>query len=244
MIKVICGDCMDAMRGMAENSVDMILADLPYGTTACKWDTVIPFVPLWEQYKRIIKPGGAIVLFGSQPFTSALIMSNPTWFRYEWIWNKKLAGNGILAQVQPLKIHESICVFSAERCNYYPIMQKGRLRWKGGIKDKHGTFSYAESRKTFGDEYHPISILEVSGAAMRSTRLHPTQKPVALLQYLIRTYTMEGETVMDNVMGSGSCGVACAKTGRSFIGVEIDPGYFAIAEKRIAEAQMQPRLIP
>ena len=235
-VELYLGNCLDIMPTLTE-PFNAIIADLPYGTTACKWDTVIPFKPLWEQYKRLIKPKGAIVLFGSQPFTSALVMSNPGWFKYEWVWNKRLAGNGILAKIQPLKIHESVLVFSEGACAYFPQMSKGRARWKGGIKDKHGTFSYAKSEKVWNDEYYPISIIDASGAGMRQTREHPTQKPIALLEYLIRTYTNEGETVLDNVMGSGSTGVACVNTERNFAGIELLPEYYAIAQERIEKAQ-------
>ncbi|MFA5053322.1 MAG: site-specific DNA-methyltransferase [Parcubacteria group bacterium] len=238
-VTLFCGDCLAIMPTLPDHCADMILADLPYGTTACKWDTVIPFEPLWAQYKRIIKPRGAIVLFGSQPFTSALVMSNPEWFRYCWVWDKKLAGNGILANVQPLKIHEDVCVFSRNGHTYNPQNVTGRGRWKGGIKDKHGTFNNAESPLVWSNEYHPVSIMEFSGAAMRNSRVHPTQKPVALCEYLIRTYTNEGETVLDNVCGSGTTLVACINTGRNGIGIEQDAGYFAIAQRRVNEAQQQ-----
>ena len=236
------GDCLGAMARLEDASFDAIITDPPYGTTACKWDSVIPFEPMWTQLKRLAKPRAAIVLFGSQPFTSALVMSNPGWFKYEWVWNKRLAGNGILAKRQPLKVHESVCVFSVNGGTYYPIMTKGRGRWKGGIKDKHGTFSYAESPKVWNDEYYPTSLLEFSGAAMRNTRVHPTQKPVALLEYLVKTYTNKGDTVLDFTMGSGTTGVACVKLGRGFVGIDNSAEYFAIAEKRIAEAQIQPVL--
>ena len=234
-IKFIHGDCLEEMPKLADKSIDMILCDLPYGTTACKWDSVIPFEPMWEQYERIIKDNGAIVLTASQPFTSALVMSNIKMFKYCWVWDKALAGNGILAKVQPLKIHEDVCVFAKGKVNYFPIMRKGKGRYKGGIKDKHGTFSGAEAPKVWSDEYYPTTILDFSSAGMRSTRIHPTQKPVALMEYLIKTYTNEGETVLDNCMGSGSTGVACINTNRNFIGIEKDDKYFEIAKKRIEE---------
>ena len=236
------GDCLEYMRTLDAGSVDAILTDLPYGTTACKWDEVIPFAPMWEQVKRVLKPRGVFVTTASQPFTSKLVMSNPEWFKYAWVWNKRLAGNGILANIQPLKIHEDVCVFSENGHTYNPQNVKGKPRWKGGIKDNHGTFSGAESPKVWSEDYHPVSILDYSGAGMRSEREHPTQKPVALYEYLIRTYTNEGDTVLDITMGSGTTGVACVQTGRKFIGCEIDAAYFAIAEKRIREAQMQLRL--
>ena len=233
MTKLLQGDCLELMKDIPDGSVDAIITDPPYGTTACKWDSVIPFEPMWAELKRIIKPNGAVVLFGSQPFTSALVMSNVKMFKYEWVWNKSLAGNGILAKKQPLKIHENVVVFNSNI--YIPEMRKGKARWKGGIKDKHGTFSNAEAPKVWSDEYYPTSIIDISGAGMRSGRVHPTQKPVALLEYLIKTYTNEGETVLDFTMGSGSTGVAAKNLNRNFIGIELDPDYFKIAKKRINE---------
>ena len=230
-IELIQGNCLEVMKDIPDGSIDMILTDPPYGTTACKWDSVIPFEPMWERINKLIKPNGAVVLFGSQPFTSALVMSNVKMFKYEWVWNKSLAGNGILAKKQPLKIHENVVVFNSNI--YIPEMRKGKARWKGGIKDKHGTFSNAEAPKVWSDEYYPTSIIDISGAGMRSGRVHPTQKPVALLEYLIKTYTNEGETVLDFTMGSGSTGVAAKNLNRNFIGIELDEKYFEIAKERI-----------
>ena len=230
------GDCLEIMPQLT-GKVDMVAADLPYGTTACKWDSVIPFGPLWKEYKRLCM--GAVVLTASQPFTSALVMSNTKDFKYCWVWNKKLAGNGILAKHQPLKIHEDIAVFSG---SYYPQMTKGKLRNKGGIKDNHGTFNGSESPVVYNDDYYPTSIIDCSGAGMRTGRVHPTQKPVALFEYLIKTYTNAGMTVLDNTMGSGTTGVACMNLDRHFIGIEQDAKYFDIACERISKAQEQLRL--
>jgi len=235
MIKLINGDCLEIMKTIEDKSIDMILCDLPYGTTACKWDEIIPFEPLWEQYERIIKDDGAIVLFGSEPFSSALRMSNIKNFKYDWIWNKKLAGNGILAKRQPLKIHEIISVFNSNI--YIPQMTKGKMRKKMGLKESEITGGNSFAKEYVNDEYYPVSIQEFSIANLRRGRLHPTQKPVALLEYLIKTYTLEGETVLDNCMGSGSTGVACINTNRNFIGIELDETYFNIAKKRIEEVQ-------
>jgi len=229
---LMLGDCLERMREIPDGSVDMILCDLPYGTTACSWDTVIPFEPLWEQYKRIVKPKSAIVLFGSQPFTTDLIMSNRKWFRYEWIWDKAISGNPLLAKIQPMKIHENICVFSGDPTNYYPIMTIGKIRKRGGGFSKLMDMKMAE---TISDQYYPPSIISVPNGVRGE---HPTQKPVALCEYLIRTYTNEGETVLDNTMGSGTTGVACAHTGRNFIGIEKDETYFNIAKQRIEGAQL------
>ena len=229
------GDCLEIMKNISDKSVDMILCDLPYGTTACKWDTVIPFEPLWEQYNRIIKDNGAIVLFGSEPFSSALRMSNIKNFKYDWIWNKKLAGNGILAKKQPLKIHEIVSVFNSGI--YIPQMTKGRYRKKMGLKESEITGGNSYAKQTENDLYYPKSILEYGIGNMRKGRLHPTQKPVALLEYLIKTYTNEGDVVLDNCMGSGSTGVACVNTNRDFIGIELDKDYFNIAKQRITGNQ-------
>jgi len=233
------GDCLVEMDKIADKSIDMILCDLPYGTTACKWDSVIPFEPLWKQYERVIKDNGAIVLTASQPFTSALVMSNAKLFRYEWIWNKKLAGNAILAKKQPLKIHENVLVFNSKI--YQPQKIKGKMRSKmtGGLDTNsvetiRNSSSYCE--ENINDEYYPTSIQEFTVANMRVGRLHPTQKPLDLMEYLIKTYTKEGETVLDNCMGSGTTGVAAKKTGRNFVGIEQDEKYFNLAVKRIFDA--------
>jgi site-specific DNA-methyltransferase (adenine-specific) len=232
------GDCLDIMPTLPE--VDAIITDLPYGTTACSWDEIIPFEPMWKEVKRICK--GAFVTTASQPFTSKLVMSNPEWYKYSWVWNKRLAGNGILAKIQPLKIHEDVCVFSENGHRYNPQDTSGKPRWKGGIKDKHGTFNNAESPKVWSDKYHPTTILDFSGAGMRTGREHPTQKPVALYEYLIKTYTNEGDTVLDICAGSGTTGVACVNMNRNFIGIELREDYFKVMETRIKEAQQQMRL--
>ena len=231
-IDLMHGDCLELMKDIPDGSIDMILADLPYGTTACKWDTIIPFEPLWAEYERIIKDNGAIVLTGSQPFTTKLIDSNIDLFRYCWVWNKKVSGNPLLAKHQPLKVHEDICVFSKKRHNYYPQMRKGKMRKKGGGRSK--LFDMEMTAK-YSDEYYPISIIEFSNA---KRGVHPTQKPVGLFEYLIKTYTNEGETVLDNVMGSGTTGVACKNLNRNFIGMELDENYFNIAKERIEKHEV------
>ena len=220
-------DCLVGMKKIPDKSVDMILCDLPYGTTSCKWDTIIPFEPLWEQYERIIKDNGAIVLTASQPFTTKLIDSNIDLFRNCWVWNKKISGNPLLAKHQPLKVHEDICVFSKKRHNYYPQMRKGKMRKKGGGRSK--LFDMEMSAK-YSDEYYPISIIEFSNA---KRGVHPTQKPVALFEYLIKTYTNEGETVLDNCMGSGTTAIACLNTNRNYIGFELDEEYYKASLDRI-----------
>ncbi len=231
------GDCLELMKNIPDESVDLVLTDPPYGTTACKWDSVIPFEPMWAQLNRIIKPNGAICLFGSEPFSSSLRMSNIKHFKYDWIWDKKQSGNPFLAKKQPLKTFEIISVFSKKSHNYNPQMRDGKMRTKGGAK-KSDLFNVNQNYKVKNDKYYPIAILtDFSNAGSRGKTVHPTQKPVPLLEYIIRTYTNEGETVSDFTMGSGSTGVACVNTGRNFIGIELDKGYFDIAQKRIEAAQ-------
>jgi len=242
-VELYLGDCIPIMASW-NRQFDMILADLPYGTTACKWDTVIPFELLWEQYKRLIKPKGAIVLFGSQPFTSALVMSNVEWFKYEWVWDKNSGSNFLNAKIMPLSTHESILVFADTMPNYYPIMTKRetvkRCKARSKVYGANGQSAYGKRKATFGIYTHryPKSIVPVSNANQKAKK-HPTQKPVALLEYLVKTYTNEGETVLDNTMGSGSTGVACVNTGRGFAGIELLPEYFDIAQERIEKAQSE-----
>ena len=220
----------------------MVLCDLPYGTTACKWDTIIPFEPLWKEYKRIIKDNGAIVLTASQPFTSALVMSNPDMFKYEWIWEKATGSNFATVKYMPMKEHENILVFGKGVPVYYPqLFEKPSSRppQKGVTSDDqvYGDFKEGIFREIPDELGYPRSVIEFSTAYhAREAGLHPTQKPIALLQYLIKTYTNENEVVLDNCMGSGTTGVACINTGRRFIGMEKEEKYFVIASKRIADA--------
>ena len=236
--KIYCGDCLEVMKNIPDKSIDMILCDLPYGTTACKWDIIIPFEPLWEQYRRIIKDNGAIVLTASQPFTSALVMSNPSQFKYSWVWDKKLATGHLNAKRMPMKRHEDILVFYSGVSLYNPQLirrQEGKRINKGTGKIQGLNDSVYGIRKDGYGEYdfrQPTSILEISNAD-RTGRFHPTQKPVALFKYLIKTYTNEGDLVLDNCAGSGTTGVACKQTGRNYILIEKDTDYCKIAEKRI-----------
>jgi DNA modification methylase len=232
------GDCLEVMQGIPDGSVDMILCDLPYGTTACKWDTVIPFEPLWTQYRRVAKRNAAIVLTASQPFTTALIASNMRGFKYELIWEKSKATGHALCHVRPMKAHENVLVFCDGREHYAPQKSPGKpFKVRLGVAES-AEFSTGTSRNDniTGDRY-PRSVAYFKTAESEGKSQHPTQKPVALMEYLIRTYTREGETVLDNCMGSGTTGVACANTGRQFIGIERDPGYFQIASERIAAAK-------
>lgn len=229
-ILLFCGDCLEKMKEIPDGSVDMVLCDLPYGTTACRWDVVIPFAPLWAEYRRVCKPGSAIVLTASQPFTSALVMSNPEWFRYSWVWRKSAATGHLNAKRMPMKNHEDVPVFCDGSAPYFP---QGTVPF-GKVVRKSGNGScYGASGNEFLQEVtgYPRSVLEIP---TERGRLHPTQKPVALMEYMIRTYTLPGETVLDNTMGSGTTGVACVRTGRKFIGIEMDNTYYEIASQRIA----------
>jgi site-specific DNA-methyltransferase (adenine-specific) len=231
------GDCLEIMPTLADKSVDMILCDLPYGTTACKWDTIIPFEPLWKQYKRLIKDNGAIVLTASQPFTSALVMSNPKWFKYSWVWDKVNKFSGHLnAKHQPMRQTEDIIVFCEMKTKYNPQMFKGEPYSATSSGNKSQNYGQQTDKVTTicdGNRY-PRNLIAIKGDERGTVgRIHPTQKPVALFEYLIRTYTNEGDTVMDNCAGSGTTGVACLDTGRKFILIEKDAGYCEIIRKRI-----------
>lgn len=241
-VKIMLGNCLERMKEIESGTIDMILCDLPYGTTRCSWDSVIPFEPLWEQYERVIKEKGAIVLFAAQPFTSVLTLSNLKLFRYEWIWEKTAATGHLNAKKMPMKAHENILVFYKSLPSYYPIKTKGHVR-KSATADrgKLGSDIYGNEIGITvynSAERYPRSVLKFSSDKQTSS-FHPTQKPVSLCEYLIRTYTSEGETVLDNTMGSGSTGVACVNTNRSFIGIEKEEKYFFIAQERITSTVNQ-----
>jgi len=229
-------DCFDVFPFIEDKSIDAIICDLPYGTTACKWDTVIPFEPLWAQYKRIIKDNGAIVLFGSQPFTSALVMSNPKWFKYCLTWDKVKPNGHLVAKIRPMQRTEDICIFGKDKIVYNPQMTKrdklkkskeySRTNIMGGEQTNFETRELSEK--------YPQSILEFSNASQKD-KFHPTQKPVPLLEYLIKTYTNEGDTVLDNTMGSGTTNLACIKLNRKSIGIEKEKQYYDVAVRRASE---------
>jgi len=237
MNKVIQGDCLEVMKDIPDKSIDMILCDLPYGTTACKWDTIIPFEPLWEQYKRIIKDNGAIVLTASQPFTSALVMSNIKMFKYEWIWIKNRGSNFATTKYMPMKEHENILVFGNGVLKYNPIFQE---RTGGGLKRvayKINPSTESEvynGLKTTGGIYGDMRVPSSWQKFNTETGSHPTQKPVALFEYLIKTYTNEGDLVLDNCAGSGTTGVACKNTNRNYILIEKEKEYIEIINKRLS----------
>ena len=241
-VELIHGDCLEEMKKIPDGSVDLVLTDPPYGTTQCRWDTVIPFEPMWEQLKRITKKNGAIVLFGSQPFTSALVMSNPKMFKYEWVWDKKKGTNPLLSKKQPMRSHENLLVFYSNQPTYNPQMVSGKpyeapqtgTAMKSRIIGAPGqSTGYRQKNNETGERF-PLSVQTLSMHC--GSKIHPTQKPVALMEYLIKTYTNEGETVLDFTMGSGTTGVACKNLNRNFIGIELDKDYFEIAKKRINEA--------
>ena len=243
-MELIHGDCLVEMKSIPDKSIDMILCDLPYGTTACKWDVVIPFDRLWEQYRRIVKDNGAIVLFGSEPFSSHLRLSNLSWYKYDYVWLKTKATGFQNAKIQPMRKHEIISVFYSKQCQFNqqnlikldkPI-KSGRERKRNDEQHRLGVAGKTDYYTKFtGWQTSVLSFPNPSGAG----HLHPTQKPVELIRWLVRTYTNEGDLVLDNCMGSGTTAVACIKEKRHFIGYEITKEYFDIAQERIKQEQSQ-----
>lgn len=250
MIELFCGDCLEIMDELISRNikVDAIICDPPYQISACKWDKIIPFVPMWDRINKLIKEHGVIVLFGSEPFSSGLRMSNIKRYKYDWKWNKLNGGNPLIAKYRPLGVFEDIMVFGNDKINYYPIMVEAKKENKRprdrSYKKKTDLLSGIKSGEFKSSENHnenlrypknEIRIDSRKGELNPLNRLHPTQKPVELMEYLIKTYTVEGEIVLDFCMGSGSTGVACKNLNRSFIGIELDKSYFEIAQKRIME---------
>ena len=249
-IDLIHGDCLEKMKDIETGSIDAVICDPPYGTTACKWDSIIPLELMWEQLKRIIKPNGAIVLFGSEPFSSALRMSNIKNYKYDWIWEKSMPTGMATSSFMPMKYHEMISVFIKKgKPTYNKIMRErsdtGKVRAKKPIQSKsssnHISLGKQEAKQYDPNRVNPKSVLFFNSVSNtpKGNKLHPTQKPVALMEYLIKTYTNEGETVLDFTMGSGTTGVACKNLNRDFIGIELDETYFKIAEKRINKQDEQ-----
>lgn len=241
---LVYGDCLEVMKHISSNSVDMILCDLPYGTTACKWDTIIPFEPLWEQYERIVKNNGAIVLFGSEPFSSHLRLSNLKLYKYDWIWHKNTSGGFATAKKRPMKYHEIVSVFYKNQPTYNPVFQvyadsvykRGQSKVAGTKGSSINGMKKVPFELKFERGKYPESVQFFKSVEnANENRLHPTQKPIPLLEYLIKTYTNEGELVLDNTMGSGSTIEACLSTKRKFIGIELDEEYFNTATKRIED---------
>lgn len=242
-ISLMKGDCLEKMKHIPDGSVDLILCDLPYNVTSMSWDSLIPFELLWEQYKRILKPTGNIVLFSAGLFTMNLIMSNPKDFRYRLIWKKNVPTGMSSAKYRPMKYYEEICVFGSRKGTYNPIPKRREGVGKACYNYDHYCSSNnhiqlkKQPKRYDPDWVQPSDVLEFNVVPNRNGKLHPTQKPLDLLEYLINTYSNEGEMVLDNTMGSGSTGVACVNTNRNFIGIELTDEYFAIAESRIKEAQ-------
>lgn len=250
--KITCADCLDILPMIPDESVDMILCDLPYGTTACKWDTIIPFDKLWEQYKRIIRKEGAIVLTASQPFTSALVMSNPEMFKYEWIWKKAVGSNFATTKYMPMKEHESVLVFAKGKTKYYPIMQERSENGKKRCEYGHAGGKTGEAmggmqfkgfdKSTYNKDLRCPSSVQFFNNREKDRGIHPTQKPVALFEYLIKTYTLPNDIVLDNCSGSGTTAIACLNTMRQFICIEKDPEYYRASCERLEQAQRQQTL--
>lgn len=251
-MKLVNGECLEEMKQIPDQSIDMILCDLPYGTTGCKWDLVIPFDKLWEQYKRVIKQYGAIVLFGDEPFSSHLRVSNLAMYKYDWYWRKSRPSGFTNAKLKPLKDIETISVFSRgmtangsnKNMSYIPQgLEDCNVSWTrptiylDGDRGVNPTRKNSKLNRVIEKTGYPRQVLDFPNP--NNDILHPTQKPVDLLEYLIKTYSNEGDVVLDNTMGSGSTGVACVNTNRDFVGIEKDETYFKIAEKRIKEAQVQ-----
>ena len=242
-LNLMLGDCLELMKEIPDNSVDLVLTDPPYGTTACKWDSVIPLEPMWEELKRVTKPNSAIVLFGQEPFSSHLRLSNLDWFKYDWIWEKSKCGSAFTSKYRPQSKHEIISIFGKGRVNYYPQMEEGEpykrtRKVNNGDKPNNHKLGVTSESETVNTGYrYPSTVQFFQQKWRRQDQVHPTQKPVDLMEYLIKTYSNEGDAVLDFTFGSGTTGVACVNTNRKFIGIEQDEGYFKIAQDRIQAAQ-------
>lgn len=240
--QVFLGDCLELYKNIEPKSIDLILTDLPYGTTACKWDTIIPFDKLWEMVKHLLKPNGAFITTASQPFTSALVMSNPKMFKYEWIWEKTMPTGMAQSSYMPMKYHENILIFGAGKTIFNKQLaersENGKVRAKTPIygnsdKSNHVNIGKQPAKQYDPEKVNPKTVLKIGSVANSNGKLHPTQKPIELMQYLLKTYSNENMTIFDPCMGSGTTGVACKNLNRNFIGIEKDDAYFKIAEQRI-----------
>lgn len=243
-VELYNGNCLEVMKTLSDQSIDMVLCDLPYGTTQCKWDIIIPFDELWKQYNRIAKENAAIVLFGTEPFSSYLRLSNIKDYRYDIIWDK-IKGTGFLnAKKQPMRNHENISIFYKKQCTYNPQKTIGHILKQTCRKKESQTDVYGILTKDnyySSTERYPRSI-QIFSTDTQLSALHPTQKPVKLLEWLVLTYSNIGDTVLDNCMGSGSTGIACKNTGRNFVGIELDNNYFEIAKERIENHKINKKL--
>jgi len=244
MIDLRLGDCLEVMKEIPSKSIDAIICDLPYGTTQNKWDSVIPLSDLWNEYKRVIKDNGAIVLFSAQPFTSVLVSSNLKMFKYEWVWDKVVPTNHLNAKRQPMRLHETICVFYKKQCTYNRQMTEKPKEYQRPnrklVKDAfYETKNYGDAKRGFAEDSdhtktNPKTIIQFSnGNGYSKKGNHPTQKPILLMEYLVRTYSNEGDTILDNTMGSGTTMLACKNLNRNGIGIELDPQYYAVAVARV-----------
>ena len=237
--KIHNGDCLELMKEIPSESIDCIICDLPYGTTACKWDIIIPFDKLWSEYTRITKNNAPIILFAQQPFTSKLVMSNLKMYRHNWVWNKNNSAGFATVKIRPFAICEDILIFGKNKVNYYPIMEKGVLRRKGGYS-KSDNYNLIPTY-TKSNEYYPKNLLNFSNSIQKN-KIHPTQKPVALIEYLIKTYSKENDIILDNCSGSGSLAIACHNLKRRFICIEKDYDYWKASVERLENAKAQLKL--
>ena len=240
MNEIINGDCFEEMAKLPPASADAIISDLPYGTTACKWDSVIPLAPMWAEFKRLIKPNGAIVLTASQPFTSALVMSNPMLFKYCLVWKKSKCGSPLLAKYRPMMKHEDVVVFGTSKSTYNPQMEVGKPYARSGVKVLTNNHGYGLKQVTTDNKgtRYPVSVLDFPQQWRRQDQIHPTQKPVELMRYLVRTYTNSGDVILDPCCGSGTTCVAAKLDGRRYIGIEKDKDYAEISKQRLLQSMI------
>lgn len=239
MVQLSNEHCNDTLSRLDDSSIDLILQDLPYNTTDCEWEYEVNLTEMWGKWLRVIKDNGAIIFTARQPFTSKLVISNEKMYRHKWVWLKGQSGSFANAKYMPMQVEEDILVFSKKTCNYYPIMSRGKLRKKGGNKSRNEIQSgLKQNYFTVNDEYYPVNILEYPNSSNKNENIHPTQKPVDLMRYLIKTYSKEGDTVFDGYSGSGTTAIACIKEKRLFIGSELNKEYFDLSLKRIEDENM------
>ena len=237
------GDCLEVMKTIEDNSIDSIICDLPYGTTRNKWDVIIPFELLWEQYKRVLKPKGSVILFGSQPFTTDLICSNRQWFKYEMTWDKGRGSGHLNAKIMPLRKHDNIIVFGKGKITYNPQMTEGKAYTRTSNSEScRGNYNKHKDSTIVNDGYRYPTTIMYYPIGRQQDKTHPTEKPIGLLEILVKQYTNEGETVLDNTMGSGTTALACLNTERNFIGIELEEKYYQVAKKRVEEKRKEKEI--